>query len=219
MKKLYIAAAISAVIGVLLAGSLAGTALAWHPVGKIKKHVQNVTTNGTKSDAEDEATAVNAKPGDTLKYTVKVWNEGQPNQQGLNDMVETVMTDMLPAGVELISNPAKRDITENIGRLRPGESKTFEYDVKVTKQQSGAIKNTACFTGDTEVHDNHQEDCDDAFVKATVEDKKPEEPKPTTPQILSTTTLPVTGPGSVVGLFVGISGLGYLAHRLFNRKK
>lgn len=210
MKKVYLLVAASVVTGALLAGGFVGTASAWHPEGKIKKYVQNVTTNGQQADANDEATAVSANPGDTIKYIVIVSNEGKPAQQGHNDLVDVVMTDTLPAGVELVSNPAKRELKETIDRLVPGESKIFVYDAKVVKQENGVIKNTACFTGDSEVKDNHQEGCDDANVRVTK------------PQILATATppaLPVTGAGGVLGLFAGVSGLGYIAHRVISRKR
>lgn len=212
MKKFYLVAA-SVVTGVLLVGGVAGTAFAWHPEGKIKKEVQNVTTNSALADANDEASAVDAKPGDTLKYVVTIWNSGNANAQGLNDMWYTVMKDTLPAGVELVSDPTKQNIVENVGVVKPGDAnkKVFEYLVKVTKQDDGTIKNTACFTGDSEVYDNPQKGCDDAVVKV----KKPQTP----PQVLSTATLPVTGAGSALGIFAGVSGLGYGLHRLTMRFK
>lgn len=215
MKKLY-GVALSLVAGVILAGSLAGTVLAWHPEGKIKKLVQNVTANGPLTDAEDESKAVAVKPGDTVKYAVKVSNVGRPAANGHNDMVDIVMIDKLPAGVELISDPSKRELKETIARLRPGESKTFEYLVKVTKQENGFVENTACFTGDSEVKDSPQKGCSDANVKVTKPVEPPkEEPKTPAPQPV----LPVTGTGGVAGLFVGVSGFGYLAHRFLTRKR
>lgn len=215
MKKVYLMLAASVVTSALVFGGLTGTAAAWHPVGKIDKKVQNVTINGTAEDADTDASAVAATSGDVLKYIVKVWNEGQPHDQGYNDMVDIVVTDKLPAGVELVGDPTKRELKETIDRLRPGESKTFEYTVKVTKGDDGYVKNTACFTGDSEVKDAHQEGCNDAVIKVKKTPPQiPQTPPKTTPQVL-----PVTGPGSVAGLFVGVSGLGYLAHRFISRRK
>lgn len=218
MKKVYLLLAASVVTSALVFGGLTGTAAAWHPVGKIDKKVQNVSDSGAPADADNEAGAVSAKAGDVLKYIVKVWNEGQPNAQGHNDMVDVIVTDTLPAGVELVGNPMKRELKETIDRLRPGESKTFEYAVKVVKQDDGLVKNTACFTGDSEVNDAHQEGCNDALIK--VKKTVPPQTPPQTPLKTPTPpTLPVTGPGSVAGLFVGVSGLGYIVHRLSNRQK
>lgn len=215
MKKGYVMLAASVVTSALVFGGLTGTAAAWHPVGKIDKKVQNVSASGSAQDADNQASAVQTAPGDVLKYIVKVWNEGQPHVQGYNDMVDVKVTDTLPAGIELVGNPAQRELKETIDRLRPGESKTFEYAVKVAKADDGFVKNTACFTGDSEVGDAHQEGCNDAVIKvkkATPPQTPP--PTPTPPQVL-----PVTGAGNVVGLFTGISGLGYAAHRFVNRKK
>lgn len=210
MKKIYLMLAASVVTSALVLGGLTGTAAAWHPEGKIDKKVQNVSQNGAPADADTQATAVEAKDGETLKYIVKVWNEGNPHQEGHNDMVDIVVTDTLPAGVELVSDPTKRELKETIARLRPGESKTFEYAVKVKKQDEGFVKNTACFTGDSEVKDAPQKGCNDAVIKV----KKTVTPPQTPPQVL-----PVTGAGSVAGLFVGVSGLGYITHRFLNRQK
>jgi uncharacterized repeat protein (TIGR01451 family) len=212
MKKVYLLLAASVVTGAMVLGAVAGTATAWHPEGKIKKWVQNVTANGQLTDAEDDL----AKPGDTLKYVVKVWNEGEKNDNGENDMVDVVMIDKLPDGVELISDPSKRDLKEEIDRLEPGESKTFEYKVKVIKDEEGIIENTACFTGNSEVRDAHQEGCADANVRV----KLPEPGRGG--EVLSTTTpatLPVTGAGSALGIFAGVSGLGYGLHRVAVRFK
>lgn len=218
MKKIYLLLAASVVTSAMLVGGLTGTAKAWHPVGKIDKLVQNVTAGGQLVDAEDEEDAVAAKPGDTLKYVVKVWNAGQPNAQGHNDMVDVTMTDKLPDGVELVSDPAKRDLVEKIARLKPGESKTFTYEVKVIKKETGIVENTACFTGDSEVKDAPQKGCADANVKVTVEGGLGgEEPKQET--LGTATTLPVTGAGSLVGIFAGVSSLGYAAHRFTSRKR
>lgn len=213
MNKLQVIG-LSVVTGVMVAGLVSGTALAWHPEGHIKKLVQNQTSNsGAPSDANDLANAVSAKPGDVLKYVIEISNTGKPDSKGYNDMVGTVMTDTLPAGVELVSDPAQREIKVQVGRVKPGETVTKEYLVKVTAQQNGAIENKACFEGDTEVKDNKQKGCDVAVVRVTV------------PQILTTTTpppapeLPHTGPANLLGLFAGASGLGYGLHRVASRKR
>ncbi|MGH7158070.1 MAG: hypothetical protein ACREGD_03290 [Candidatus Saccharimonadales bacterium] len=220
MKKVYLLLIASVVTSALVFSGLTGTAMAWHPVGKIDKKVQNVSASGTPQDADTTTSAVDTKSNDVIKYIVKVWNEGQPNQQGHNDMVDIVVTDTLPTGVELVSDPTKRELKETINRLRPGESKTFEYAVKVTRQDDGFVKKRACFTGDSEVKDAPQKGCNDAVIKV----KKVVTPPPTPPQTPPQTpappqVLPVTGAGSIAGLFAGVSGLGYIAHRFLNRQK
>ena len=218
MKKIYLVLAASVVTSAMMVGGLTGTAFAWHPKADIKKEVQNVTTNSALADANTEGEAVSAKPGDTIKYVITVSNVAQPASKEYNDLWYTVMNDTLPAGVELASDPAKRTITENIGVLKPGESKKFEYTLKVTKQQDGSVKNTACVDGDSKVKDNKQHDCDDAVIKVTVPPQEPpkEEPKVTPP---APATLPVTGAGSAIGIFAGMSGLGYGLHRIAMRLK
>jgi uncharacterized repeat protein (TIGR01451 family) len=175
-------------IGVVSIASLASTAYAWHPKGIITKKVQNVTTGSALSEADTQSAAVVAKPGDTLKYVVEVSNIGATDSKGYNDMAKTVMTDTLPAGIELVSNPAQRQISENLGTIKPGKSVTKEYLVKVTAKTAGAIENTACFTGDSTANDNPQHGCNPAVVTVTI----PEIPVTTTPETPETPVTPVT---------------------------
>ena len=156
------------IIGAITIAGLSTTAFAWHPNGVITKKVQNVTTTSALSEADTAAQAVAAKPGDTLKYVIEVRNDAAAADMNHNDMVKTVMTDTLPAGIELASNPAQRQITENLGTLKPGQKVTKEYLVKVTSKTNGSITNTACFTGNTEVNDNPQQGCNPAVVTVTV---------------------------------------------------
>jgi len=197
VSKLILAAGISTVVGL---AALTNTAFAWHPKGVIVKKVQNVTSGSVLSDADTAATAVAAKPGDTLKYVIEVRNDGQPDSKGWNDMAKTIMTDTLPAGVELASNPPQRQITENLGLIKPGQKVTKEYLVKVTAKTNGTITNTACFTGDSTANDNPQKGCNPAVVTVTVPEvppvpETPETPvAPTTPEMPA--ELPKTGAGS-----------------------
>jgi len=175
VSKVLLSAGLIGIVGV---ASLASTAYAWHPKGSITKKVQNVTTGSALSEADTEGTAVVAKPGDTLKYVIEVSNTGAADDRGYNDMAKTVMTDTLPAGIELVSNPSQRQISENLGTIKPGKSVTKEYLVKVTSETAGAIENTACFTGDSTANDNPQHGCNPAVVTVTI----PETPVTTTPE-------------------------------------
>ena len=146
---------LASLIGVVSASTVSATALAWHPKGVITKSVMNQTAGGQLSDANDANAAVTAKTGDTLKYVIEVRNDGQAGDG--NQMFFTKLTDTLPAGVELASNPSQREISEDLGTIKPGEKVTKEYLVKVTSTKDGdVIENKACFTGDSEVKDNHQ---------------------------------------------------------------
>lgn len=225
MKKAYIFGA-AVISGMVVASAVATPVFAWHPKGQIKKYVQNVTAQGVVSDANDVKSAVSAKPGDTLKYVIEITNTGTADSRGYNDMHFTVLKDTLPQGVELVSNPATRELTENLGVVKPGQKVTREFIVRVTsKQDKAVVTNTACFTGDSEVKDAPQKGCDPAVITVTVPPveppKQPEPPveKPQVKAAQTPTELPKTGIGSVAGIFTGVSGLGYVAHRAINRKR
>lgn len=219
-------------------GILAGTigtaifaidALACHPKGIIQKSVMNQTTGSALSDANDDASAVAAKPGDILKYVIEVRNDGIA---GNNDMFSTKLTDTLPAGVELVSDPSKHEITEDLGKIKPGEKIIKEYTVKVTANKDGVINNEACFTGNTEAKDNPQKGCDNAKVKVTVPVEQPKvETKTTTPVVTTptpnvqtpstpVTSLPSTGASELLApIAAAASGVAAYAGRLMHIKR
>ncbi len=177
--------------------TVSGTAFAWHPQGAITKTVFDVTSDTTTpSDANDEASAVTAKTGDTLTYTVTVSNNGLAAANGDDDMANTVMTDTLPDGIALVSDASQRTITENLGTITPGKSVSKTYNVKVTSTTDGdVITNKACFTGNSIVNDNPQSGCDVAVIKVSVPAAPaPVTPTPTTPT--PTTTTPAGGVGA-----------------------
>lgn len=219
--------AVSGVVSLGLVAVVATPAFAWHPEGKIVKKVQNVTAKSELSDANSVSDAVAAKPGDILNYVITVSN-AQTNDDGKNDMVNTVLKDTLPEGVEFVSNPSARSITENLGTLKPKQSITKEYQVKVTATKDVVITNKACFTGNTAVNDNPQSGCDNAVVKVTVPEtptppttpttpttpetpKTPEAPAtPSTPTETTPTALPSTGPASTIALALVSVVAGYI---------
>jgi uncharacterized repeat protein (TIGR01451 family) len=183
INKLILGSGIATIVAV---AGLATSALACHPEGAIIKKVQNVTTGSALSDANSTAQAITAKPGDTLKYVISITNNGAAKSNGDDDMAKTVMTDTLPIGVSLVSNPSERSITETIGTVKPGQTVTKEYLVTVTAASQSTITNTACYTGTSIVNDNPQKGCDTAVVQVTV-------PPVVTPPVTTTTpTTPVT---------------------------
>lgn len=228
VSKVVLAAGVASVV--TLAG-LSGTAFAWHPKGVITKKVQNVTTGSVLSEADTTGEAVAAKPGDTLKYVIEVRNDGAADSKGYNDMAKTVMTDTLPAGVELVSNPAQRQITENLGTIKPGQKVTKEYTVKVTASKAGSIKNTACFTGNSTANDNPQQGCNPAVVTVTVPETPvtpvtpetpttPETPKEETPAPEMPAELPHTGIAeNVLVSALGLGAAYYAVHRYILSKR
>lgn len=214
---------VSGLVASSVAFAAAAPVLAWHPKGIIVKKVQNQTTASQESDANTAAAAVATKPGDIVKYIIGVSNIATPASNGYNDMHFTVLTDTLPAGVELVADPAKRTITEDLGVLKPGETKTREYLVKVTSTTNGAlIDNKACFTGDSKVKDKPQADCDNAIIKVNVPTPTPpvEPPKeaPKTPEP-TPAVLPATGPEAILAGATGIAGLGYGLHSFLRSKR
>ena len=130
------------------------------PFGQIFKRVTDVTKDpNTKFAADDAAHAADVNSGDTLRYDVTITNNGT------SDMSNIVMTDNLPAGVTLISNPSLRDIsTTNFGTIAANQSKVFTITVKATSTTDGdVITNKACFTAD-----QNQSGCDTAVIKIHV---------------------------------------------------
>ena len=159
-------------------------ALAWHPVGKIKKEVMNVTQGIAYADANTSAEAVNAKPGDTLKYRITVSNAGDVKSDGTNDMVGTVLTDKFPAGVVASTVEYK----ETLGAIMPQKSVVRELTVRVAANADGYIKNTACFTGDSRNHDQPQSGCDVAYVRVIKPTPSPTPSATATPSATPTYT-------------------------------
>lgn len=199
----------SSIVGLGLTVVTAAPVFACHPVGVITKTVGDVTTNGAQTSAETDATALTVNSGDTLAYVVKVSDTGAAESNGDDDMLNTVLTDNLPAGVELVSDPSETTITDNLGTITPGQTVTETYDVKVTSDTNGAyLTNKACYTGQSVDNADNQSGCDAAIVEVNVPAPAPSpspSPSPTpTPTTTTTTTpaasLPNTGPGNIVGI-------------------
>ena len=216
---------------------------AWHPKGMIKKSVQNVTASSPVVDANGNTSALDVRSGDILTYTVTVSNIAADAAKHYNDLAYTVMTDELPQGVELVSDPSKRKIVENIGTILPGNSVTKSYQVRVRLvSDSGPdfIKNTACFTANSVVKDNPQSGCESAAVKVhpkTVTPSPAPSPAPTpTPQptpavnpkpapapAATPVALPAAqparllsvGPSEVLIVAVFAVTFGYIAHTMY----
>ncbi len=222
MKKLLLT---SIITGLFASVAVAAPVFAWHPEGVIIKKVQNVTTGGAVSDANTATTAVTAKPGDTLKYVIEISNPAKPANNSYNDLAHIVLTDTLPTGVELVSAPTQRVISENInGIVVPGSKVVREYTVKVTSTKDGdLIDNKACFTGDSIVKDSPKKGCDNAIIKVSVPPVVPPVTPPTTPETPKTppapVVLPATGTGTNIALFaIAASVIGYFSHQILARR-
>ncbi len=199
----------TSVTGVALASVIAVPAYAWHPQVKITKYVQNQTAGGSMVDANDAASAVSAKPGDTIKYTMVIENPANAADKEYNDLHSTKMTDKLPAGVAFANDASNREITENIGVLKPGQKVTKEYTLRVTSTKDGdVILNEACVSGNSKVGDAPRDDCDTAVIKVSVPPVVPE------PPVEAPKVLPVTGSANIVAVTGGVTILGYLGNLL-----
>ncbi len=210
MKHLKLGLA-SGVAGVMLAVGVTAPAFAWHPEIKITKYVTNVTEGGQKEDANDASKAVKVKPGDIIVYTIVVENPAKPAKNEYNDLHFTKMTDNLPEGVELVDNPAKRQIVEDLGVLKPGDKVTKEYKLRVTSKKNGdVIRNEACVSGNSKVKDAPRKDCDPAVIKV----KAPSKPVPPKEEPKEPEVLPTTGPAGAIMGAGAVTILGYLGNLL-----
>lgn len=199
-------------IGVVTAGLVVSPALAWHPKGAIQKTVEDETTHSAAVDANEVNSALDVNTGDTLKYVITVSNNGAPAKNGDDDMANTVMTDTLPAGVVPVDSSTPSQIQVTMGTIKPGQSKTESYEVKVTAAtDSQVITNEACYTGNSKVNDNPQQGCDDAVIKVHAT-TPPAPTQPSTPQ--QPANLPNTGAGNFVVPALAVSALGYAGYML-----
>jgi len=206
MKKVSMLATAS-VTGVVLAGIIASPVLACYPQGKIVKTVQDNTTNSAVEDANTTSTALSVNQGDTLTYTVTVSNqETQEGDQHQADMTNVMLTDTLPAGVQLVSDPSETTITENLGTIAANGKITRQYQVKVTAAQNGAVlTNEACYTSGSNLGKSYdQQGCDVAIVIVNVPVQPTSPSSPSAPAPQAPTTMPDTGSTALsASLFVG----------------
>jgi uncharacterized repeat protein (TIGR01451 family) len=217
----------SSVLGIALAAVVASPAYACCPVGSINKSVEDITTSSALVDANTNSTALSVNSGDTLEYVITIKNSGNVEANGDDDMLNTVMTDTLPSGIELVSNPTQTTITDNVGTVGAGKSVSLTYDVKVTSTDNGAyITNRATYTAKSVNNQDNQSGCDVAVVQVTVPVAPTPTPTPTptpvapttpvvttpTATVTTPTALPNTGPGNIIIPAVIVSVLGYVAY-------
>jgi uncharacterized repeat protein (TIGR01451 family) len=197
------------VTSIVVTTVIATPVLACYPQGKIVKTVQDNTTNSAAIH-NTSSSPLTVDQGDTLTYTVTVSNqETQEGDQHQADMTNVVMTDALPAGVQLVGDPSETTITENLGTIPANGKISREYKVTVTATQDGTeLTNKACYTSESNLGKNYNEsNCDYAYVKVHVPAVPPTTPTaPTTPTTPTTpaTTLPDTGSTALsTSIFVG----------------
>jgi uncharacterized repeat protein (TIGR01451 family) len=103
--------------------------------------------------------------GDEVEWTLTVSNSGDA------DAHDVVVTDALPAGLQLVSTipaDALDGSTWAVGTVEKGKSKVLKIRTKVT--QPGTTENTACITGTSVVEPDTAGYCDDETVEAAKTD-------------------------------------------------
>jgi uncharacterized repeat protein (TIGR01451 family)/LPXTG-motif cell wall-anchored protein len=223
------------VSGAVLAVLTVVPAMACYPQGSIIKEVEDNTTSSKLVDANTSADALAVNQGDTLTYSITIANAEATEGNGQADMTNVMLTDALPAGVQLVSDPSTTTITENLGTIKAKGSVTKTYQVKVTATTDGqVITNKACYTSSSNIGATYdQAGCDTAVVKVSVPTPTPTPtpiptptptptpttPASTTPTTPTTTSLPNTGAGNVAIVAVGAVVLAYAANILRLRRR
>jgi len=214
--------------GLFLMGALAfaatvsfgATALADAPVGVVNMTVVDVTNGSMPNDAITKSSAQPVYPRDTLEYQILVTNQAIDET---DQMVDTVVTDSLPAGLTLVSED-----NLSLGVVDPFSSVMVNVTATVNSTASGIIENQACFTSSSLDGASSQSGCNISMVNvlapvatsssgssASPSTQPSDSPAPstsgsggagssaTTPD---PTTVPDTG-GSLTGSSLGISGM------------
>lgn len=109
------------------------------PFPQVYKRVLNERT-GVETDADTEKTAIKAREGDKLKFTVTVTNQGTAAAEGV------FVKDTLPQGLNL-SDPNRRDASMNVGTVDKQNKKFFFIIVTAAKGTAGkCLENKAIMT-------------------------------------------------------------------------
>lgn len=173
------------------------------PEGKIAKEV--IADNGEFIGADARIVAVTRKPGETFQYRILVENKGNA------PLTNVVVRDTLPAGIELVSDPARREIEHPMADIPAGAARVLNLTVRVTSQKDDEyINNIACFSAA-----GGQKDCNNAYIRtdvppaaapAAVTPPVPEQPS-ASPAVVQPVRLPEAGSG-VLAAVAGMGALG-----------
>lgn len=135
-----------------------------YPRGVIVISVQDQTAGNSGAKANTSESPLSVVVGDKLQYVIRITNKGQNTAN--NALVNTVLSDDLPANLALADNSDPQQITTTVGTIEPGSTITKTYTVTVNSGTSGdIIKNEACFTGNSKTGGSPQKGCDDVYVK------------------------------------------------------
>jgi len=212
MKKVSLFGS-ATVVSILAATIIAAPAFACYPQGNIVKTVQDNTTGSSVVTADTDASALSVNQGDTLTYTVTISNqETQEGDQHQADMTNVELTDTLPAGVQLVSNPSETTITENLGTIAANGKVSRTYQVKVTATENDAyLTNKACYTSGSNLGTKYdQSGCTVSIVHVNVPVVPP---TPTPPAPTPPTTLPNTGSTALSAAML-VSGIAFVGYAL-----
>lgn len=174
-----------------------------------------------------------------MKYVITIKDTAAAASKQYNDLAFINLKDNLPAGVELVSNPSQRKIDQNFDTLKPGESVSKSFLVKVTSDTTDGqvIENKGCFTANSVVKDNPQSGCDVANVKVTVppaptqpevptqpeapvQTETPAEPEaPAEVKVETPLELPQTGATLMLSQLFGLSAVAYAATAYLTKRK
>jgi uncharacterized repeat protein (TIGR01451 family) len=195
-----------------------------------------------KSESNKWAASNAAKPGETLRYIVSYQNVSNtqqrqvtvraalPDKTSLVPGTTTVTNTRNPNGVKFENdNIAKNGIM--IGSYGPGANAYVTFEVMVASSDqlacgsnslkaTGAVKAEGVDEKTSEAVTTVERSCQQQPAPASPAPITPATPPAQTPAATpapaagKTSNLPQTGPGSVVGLFVGASIVGFVGHHL-----
>jgi uncharacterized repeat protein (TIGR01451 family) len=107
----------------------------------------SINVGGTDFRVTKDVSNPGPNTGDTITYSVRVFNIGS------NDGTNVVVSDLLPVGVDYVSDtgggtytPASRTLVWNVGSLDAGTGALLEITANVTAATGSILTNTANFT-------------------------------------------------------------------------
>ena len=196
---------------------------------KVSAPKLEITKQVRKAGEKQWQESVNAKPGETVQWLVKIVNTGTTNQTGV------VASDLLPPHLTYVPDTAKfYSASQNgtaynfdqfvinqgkggyiFGSYSPGGDLLIRFDTK-TKDDFSSCSVTIRNIAHTKSEQQQNELQDFADVKITKENCQPT--TPVTPVTTPPREIPNTGAGSIAGLFAGTSLLGAAVHRIVSRR-
>lgn len=111
----------------------------------VRPEIQSEKTSIAYDSNGNRIEGTTIHPGDTIEYTIKVWNTGCKE-------IDVTINDQIPAGTEFVSGENSK--TVNVpGKTSKDKAKTITFKVKVKEDVTGKIKNTATLTNGPDATD------------------------------------------------------------------